>query len=762
MREAALVSGVDMDRRESVRRAIESIEHDLAPAALDEHLSRVDEGYLARHSAEQIARHARMSARLDPSHPVQAEIRLLANGDQEVTLVAYDYFGELALLCGLLTSFGLDIRSGRIDTFGAAAARPAPTRRSSAGGQRRPRQTATKIVDIFVVRPVEGVVFGAEQHKALAAEAEVLLRLVSEGGLVAARDRLNLRLVERLESERGRFVQLTDAVDVRFEPAPDPAWTVMEVRAQDTPAFLYALANALSLRGIYIHHVEMDDAFGMVRDRFFITDRFGSRIDAEDERAALRTAVSLTKQFTHFLTSAPDPAAAIHAFDQLVDVVVAREKGGGASTLLTDDDLDALAHLLGSSRFLWEDFLRAQVSDLLPLLRRLKAEPLPRGRQRFAAELREGLATANDLAGRRRMLNDYKDRTMVLIDLKQVLDSNVTLPEFSAALTELAEAVLATALDACGAHLAERHGWPRLADGRACAVAACGLGKFGGGELGYGSDIEILLTYGGPGESDGAEPIENAVWCDALACLLLEFVEARRHGIFEIDLRLRPYGRKGPLASVVEQVECYYSAEGDAAPFERQALVKLRWVAGDEGLGRRVEAARDRFVYSGAPWDQETSLHLRWRQMHELVQPGAVNVKYGAGGMLDVEYAVQYLQIQHGANWPDLHTPNTLDALSRLRAHEVISAEEHEQLLRAYLFLRRVVDALRMVRGNAKDLVLPAEDSDEYMFLARRLGVRRETWAAAKSALAQELRGHMTTAHEFYVRRFGEPRAAQS
>jgi len=60
---------------------------------------------------------------------------------------------------------------------------------------------------------------------------------------------------------------------------------------------------------------------------FFITDRFGSRIDAEDERAALRTAVSLTKQFTHFLTSAPDPAAAIHAFDQLVDVVVAREKG---------------------------------------------------------------------------------------------------------------------------------------------------------------------------------------------------------------------------------------------------------------------------------------------------------------------------------------------------------------------------------------------------------------------------------------------------
>jgi glutamate-ammonia-ligase adenylyltransferase len=498
-----------------------------------------------------------------------------------------------------------------------------------------------------------------------------------------------------------------------------------------------------------------------VRDRFFVSDRSGRRIDADDERAALRTAVGLTKQFTHFLTSAPDPAAALHAFDQFVDAVVAHEVERPASTSLTDADLDALAHLLGSSRFLWEDFLRTQVDDLLRLLRGLKAEPLPRGRARFAAELRERLTAAADFGTQRRVLNEYKDRAMVLIDLKQLLDPGVTLPEFSGALTELGEAVIAAALDICSAHLAERHGWPCLADGSTCPLAICGLGKFGGGELGYGSDVEILLVYGGSGHSDGTEPLENAMWCDALVRALLEFIEARRHGIFEIDLRLRPYGKKGPLASDVEQLERYYSPQGDAAPFERQALVKLRCVAGERALGARVEAARDRFVYSGVPWDRETSLHVRWRQLRELVPPGAVNVKYSAGGMLDVEYAVQYLQIRHGSVWPDLRTPNTLEALARLSAHGLVSADEHQQLLAAYLFLRRVVDGLRMVRGNAKDLVLPAQDSDEFSFLARRLRVRRESWAAAASALGQELQRQMATAHAFYASRFGEPRAAQ-
>ena len=122
-------------------------------------------------------------------------------------------------------------------------------------------------------------------------------------------------------------------------------------------------------------------------------------------------------------------------------------------------------------------------------------------------------------------------------------------------------------------------------------------------------------------------------------------------------MRLRPHGSKGPLASPLSLLAEYYSPGGGAAAFERQSLLKLRPVAGDRGLGGRVMDVRDAFVWSGEPWDRENALHLRQRQASELVPPGRVNVKYSRGCMVDTEYAVQYLQLQHGAERPGLRTP---------------------------------------------------------------------------------------------------------
>jgi glutamate-ammonia-ligase adenylyltransferase len=125
----------------------------------------------------------------------------------------------------------------------------------------------------------------------------------------------------------------------------------------------------------------------------------------------------------------------------------------------------------------------------------------------------------------------------------------------------------------------------------------------------------------------------------------VDLIETRSHGIFHIDLRLRPYGEAGAWSTPLEQFAKYYSNEGEAVPFERQALIKLRRVSGDETLGRRVEQLRDAFTYSEAPWNWADAMQLRRRQMNELVKPGQTNVKYSAGGIIDVEYAVQYLQI---------------------------------------------------------------------------------------------------------------------
>ncbi|MBI5854175.1 MAG: glutamate-ammonia-ligase adenylyltransferase, partial [Nitrospirae bacterium] len=194
---------------------------------------------------------------------------------------------------------------------------------------------------------------------------------------------------------------------------------------------------------------------------------------------------------------------------------------------------------------------------------------------------------------------------------------------------------------------------------------------------------------------------------------------------------------------------------GLAAPFERQALIKLRLVSGDRTLGTQVEAHRDAFVYSGEPWDLSTALQLRGQQVKELVEPGQVNVKYSRGGLIDVEYAVQYLQIMHGHRFPGLRTPNTLAALSALEETRLLPADEAAALRQAYLFLRSVIDALRIVRGHAKDLVLPSEDSDAFIFLARRLGYAAVHWKDAARKFQADITWHMQWTKQLFDGKFG-------
>jgi glutamate-ammonia-ligase adenylyltransferase len=261
------------------------------------------------------------------------------------------------------------------------------------------------------------------------------------------------------------------------------------------------------------------------------------------------------------------------------------------------------------------------------------------------------------------------------------------------------------------------------------------LGKFGGSEMGYASDLELLLAYGGPGRTDRTG-LENGGFYESLVREVVGFIAAPEEGLFRIDLRLRPYGGKGPLASPLQSLREYYRPGGEAAPFERQALIKLRPVAGDEDLGRAVERVRDEFVWSREPWDRETSLHLRDRQVRELVPAGRFNVKLSRGGLVDVEYTTQYLQIVHGRERPALRTPMTLEALARLEEAGLLSPAEHQMLGDGYRFWRRLADSLRMLRGHAGDLLLPEDGSDEAGFLARRLGYpggRREAAAALRA-----------------------------
>jgi glutamate-ammonia-ligase adenylyltransferase len=751
--------------QKNLQEAIDTVCRDVDPQTRQDFLSRMDRDYFSLFSAEEIGTHLRMSRALNAEQPVRLKVMPRGGGRLDIVIVAYDYFSEFSIVCGLLSSFGLDIRAGHSYTFLPRESDERPPERLNVSRNRVPGRitpagsSLQKIVDVFNIRLRRGQAFDASRQKDFERELEALVRLLAEDRFHEARERLNRRLIEHLEKMKMPLTGRLQAINVRFDNDASEKWTVMDVRSEDTPAFLYAFSNALSMRGIYVHKVHIRSVGTEARDRFYISDRQGRRIDGKRDQEALKTAVVLIKQFTHFLRSAPDPGRAMRHFDQLLDKILEGREGIRAarsafSLFRKEESLDLLAQLLGTSDFLWEDFLRMQFESLVPVLGNLKNKKLRTGKNAVRKKLSVILARASGYEEKKKVLNDFKDREMFFIDMKHLVEPKAVFTEFSKALTDLAEIVLEEAGRVCQEHLMERYGQPMLKNGEPCAFSICGQGKFGGREMGYASDVEVLFIYGGPGQTRGPNKIDNSDYFEHLAQEVVGFIEARQEGIFHLDLRLRPYGKKGTLANPIERLKTYYSAQGEAALFERQALIKLRWVAGDGPLGREMETHRDRYVYSGAPWSLEEALHLRDRQMRELVKPGRVNVKYSAGGIIDIEYGVQYQQIKHGKDRPELRVPSTLEALDQLRRLKIISKEEHDGLRNGYVFLRALIDAMRIVRGNARDLVLPDSSSEEFKFLARRMGYYEPDWEKSAEALAADIRHHMKKVHRFFAGRF--------
>jgi glutamate-ammonia-ligase adenylyltransferase len=337
--------------------------------------------------------------------------------------------------------------------------------------------------------------------------------------------------------------------------------------------------------------------------------------------------------------------------------------------------------------------------------------------------LAEAAASADDKpAARRAALNAFKDREMFRIDMRHIIGRITEFGQFSEELSDLADVVVDGAHRVCEDELRARYGTPRLADGGECRLAICALGKCGGRELGFASDIELMFVYEGNGTTDGPKPITTTEYFLKLVENFRHSITARQEGIFQVDLRLRPYGRAGSLAVSADTFAGYFGPDGAAWPYERQALVKLRPVAGDDAFGADVARLRDRLIYTGDVFDLAAMRAMREKQVLQLVRAGTVNVKLSPGGLVDCEYLVQGLQLIYGADQPAVRTTNTLEALAALRDAGLISAIDHNELADAYIFLRRLIDALRVVRGNAKDLSVPPADSEEFVFLSRRLG----------------------------------------
>jgi glutamate-ammonia-ligase adenylyltransferase len=712
---------------------------------VEDFLSRMDDDYFESFTPDEIASHIQVSSRVDADHRAVVRIASTKEHDFEVIIVGYDYPSGFSVLCGLLSAFGLDIRTGEIHSFSRQAG----------------KGMAGRIVDVLRVTTKPGEIFDAARQQEFERELQTLADLLASGSLSEARERLNRFLIERIEKMGEGLGGLGSPVNLSFDNSTSAEWTVMEVRSDDTFAFLFAISNALAMRGIYIHKVKIRSEGGEAKDQFSIVNRWNKKIEDARDQHRLQMAVSMIKEFTRFLPEAPDPGAALRHFDQFMDKLLEISEDAypdrAIAFLASNRGMSMLAHLLGSSDFLWDDLLLIHFSDLLPVLEEFstrKLEPHPSFRETLRHELRHWLEHATTFEEKKKALNAFKDRQVFLIDAAHIVQRDATLTDFSFALTDLGDVVLQETANVCYAELMARASESLRPGGASPPYAIFGLGKFGGREMGYASDFELLFIHANA---------QHAAFFESFARLVVDFIEARSHGIFHIDMRLRPYGNAGTWSNSFDQFAKYYSESGEASPFERQALIKLRWVAGDTDLGHRVEAHRDGFSYSKATWNWADAMELRRRQMLELVKPPQINVKYSAGGIIDVEYAVQYLQLINGAEHPEIRLPNTLDALAGLRRLQIVREADYSTLHNGYLFLRNLIDGLRIVRGDATDLVLPAETSDEFKSLARRLGYRERDREKGAARLAEDIRSWMKKVHEYFVMRFDfERRPADS
>jgi len=749
--------------RESIIKTLAPLCPDVDDEVLRDFVLRMDPEYFERFQPDAVAHHIQLASRLTPDHPCELSVLDKRAGRSEISIVAYDYFSEFAAICGVLSAFGLNIEEGQIYTYMEAMPSPSPRREAHSTTRRprgRPGLSRKKIVDVFLVHPIDRTGFLPPQHNALRQTVTEIIQLLDAGQFEGARQYVNRRLVERLDKQRSAFTGLLRTVRITFDNSQSPTDTIMDIRSDDTPAFLYALANALAMRNIYITKALIErHGATKLHDRFYVRNRDGQKLLDPADQEQLRLTAVLIKQFTHALTSASDPAKALASFDHFLDLIVKDQgkKGKNQSLDFVSDkkSFPLLARLLGASDFLWEDFLRRQHDNLLPLLTDYQDAPLIKPQAALRKELDRLVARAKTDEARKEALNRFKDRELFRIDIKHIVEPSTNFPDFSLALTELAEVIMERSIADCRAKLEKSYGHPRLANEKPCPFAVLGLGKFGGRELGYASDIEVLFVYDGSGKTSGKNGIENSEYFERLAQELLGWIEAKQEGIFRLDVRLRPHGGKGALANAFEEVCRYYSPTGLAAPFERQALIKLRHIAGDSALGHQLEAHRDSFVYGDAPWDIPAAVELRRQQIRQLVTPGKVNVKYSAGGLIDIEYATQYLQVMHGHDHLSLRTPNTLQALAALMKAGLVAHTDGAGLRKAYVFTRTLVDGLRMVRGNTKDLVLPPPDSEEFVCLARRVGYTKDDWRAGARDLHSDIHQHMTLTKTFFERTFG-------
>src|ERR1041385_362951 len=397
-----------------------------------------------------------------------------------------------------------------------------------------------------------------------------------------------------------------------------------------------------------------------------------------------------------------------------------------------------------------------QNSEYFHWLARERLDP----RVRTGDELKESLARfalTNSTLNTQNLLARFRRRELLRTYLHDIRRFH-TLVETTEELSNLADAILDYGLMVARQELDNRYGLPGKTDerGRGATAEFCvlALGKLGSLELNYASDIDLVFLYSDEGSTAGTGDrgvVKNREYFVKLSEAIARFVgqSGGEGAAYRVDLRLRPHGRDGALACSLEEATRYYARS--AQDWERQALIRVRPAAGSAELFAQFKERvtpnvfRPDISVSGALG----SVRLAKQKIDRKVEKkSGFNVKLGRGGIREIEFIAQALQLAHGGRDDWLRVPHTLVSLGRLADRGFITEPERSALSDAYSFLRCLEHRLQMENGLQTHTVPDAEDAQ--ILVARRMGFPRS------KSFASALKAHTTNVRNTYDRLFSD------
>ncbi|MER6198652.1 bifunctional [glutamine synthetase] adenylyltransferase/[glutamine synthetase]-adenylyl-L-tyrosine phosphorylase [Streptomyces sp. NPDC001586] len=433
------------------------------------------------------------------------------------------------------------------------------------------------------------------------------------------------------------------------------------------------------------------------------------------------------------LGATADPDLALLGLVRLAEAQPPDELPGLLDTLVSAKPLrDRLLGVLGASEALG-DHLARHPRDWLTLVTYEAADLHP-----GLPEFERGLAEAHDPVA----LRVAYRRCLLSIAARDVCGT-IDVAETAAELADLATATLRAALRIASAAAPE--------DAARCRLAVIAMGKCGGNELNYVSDVDVIFVGEAANGTDEGKGIQAAT---RLASHLMRICsETTVEGtIWPVDANLRPEGRNGPLVRTLASHLAYYQRW--AKTWEFQALLKARAVAGDPDLGRQYVDAITPLVWQAAERENFVpDVQKMRRRVVDNIPAAQVDreLKLGPGGLRDVEFAVQLLQLVHGRSDATLHSGTTLDALHALAAGGYVGRADAAQLHDAYRFLRAMEHRIQLYRLRRTHLV--PEDESDLRRLGRSMGLRTEPVAELNKAW----RRHASVVRRLHEKLFYRP-----